>query len=215
MKLALIIIASVSLVASVVFYFTTDRLSSEATDMPWHITVHDSNHVEVFGIVLNRTTLAQARDHFGKLDGVALFQNEQGEYSLEAYFGKLSIGPFSTRIIANLSASQGELESLTEHTIKRVTTKDGSQRWTLKSDKQLEQSLRAISSLSYIPVYSGMDQNFIREHFGEPESRKVVDETAQIWFYPKQGVKIMVDNDGKELFEYMAPAQFKITTGGS
>ncbi len=215
MKLALLIITSVTLLAFALFYFTTDRSLNEPANMPWHITVHDSNHSEVFGIVLNKTTLEQARVIFGQLDGLALFQNEQDVYSLEAYFGKVTIGPFSARIIANLDVSQQELESLTEHTIKRIITDNGSQRWTLKADKQVEQGARIISSLSYIPAYSGMDQDFIKERFGEPDSRSVVDETTQLWSYPEQGVRIMVDNDGKELFEYMAPSAFKTTVGDS
>lgn len=211
MKLALLIITSVTFLAFFLFYFTTDRSLNEPADMPWHVDVHDANHSEVFGIVLNKTTLEQARQQFGQLDGIALFQTQQGEFSLEAYFGKVTIGPFSARVIANLDVSQDELEALTDHTIKRIKTDDGSHKWTLKADKQVEQATRIIKSLSYIPAYSGMDQNFIKERFGEPVSRKVVDETAQIWFYPEQGVRIMVDNDGKELFEYTTQAQFKMT----
>jgi len=210
MKLALLIIFSISILASGLFYFTTDNSLNEAADMPWHVTVHDPEHTEVFGITINKTTLGQARKLFGQLDGIALFQNEQGEFSIEGYFGKVTIGPFSARIIASLNASQDDLKSLTEHTIKRVIIENGSQRWTLKSEKQVEQGKRTIKSLSYIPVYSGMDQSFILQRFGEPARRKVVDDTTQLWFYPEQGVRIMVDDDGKELFEYMAPAQFKI-----
>ncbi|MCP4077132.1 MAG: hypothetical protein GY744_13225 [Gammaproteobacteria bacterium] len=213
MKLALLIIASITVVAVVLFYSTTEQSLNEPADMPWHITVHDANHSEVFGIELNKTTLEQARQKFGKLDGLALFKSQKGDYSLEAYFGKVNIGPFSARIIANLDASQSELDSLTEHTIKRVITEDGSQRWTIKTDKQSEQGVRLIKSLSYIPAYSGMDQQFITQRFGEPASRKVVDETTELWFYPQQGVRIMVDNDGKELFEYMTQTQFNLTAG--
>ena len=68
MKLALLIITLITILASVVFYFTTDRSLNEAADMPWHVTVHDPVHSEVFGIVLNTPTLEQApmeMTHFG------------------------------------------------------------------------------------------------------------------------------------------------------
>lgn len=178
--------------------------------MPWHVIVHDAEHAEVFGITLNKTTLEQARHHFGQLDGIALFQSETGEYSLEGYFGKVNIGPFGARVIASLDASQQDLAGLTEHTIKRIKTENGSHRWTLKADKQIEQGSRVIKSLSYIPSYSGMDQSFIQQRFGEPAQRKIVDDTTQLWFYPDKGIRVMVDNEGKELFEYMAPAYFVI-----
>ena len=101
--------------------------------MPWHITVHDVNHVEVFGIVLNQTSLEQAREHFGQLEALALYQNPSGADNLEAYFGRVEIGRFKARIIANLEAGQVDLEALTTQAIKRVKTEDGSDRWTLKS----------------------------------------------------------------------------------
>lgn len=214
MRLALIIVFTIGLLAFVLFYFTTDRSSEvNQVDLPWQVTVHDQYHSEVFGIVLNQTTLEQARQQFGQLDGLALFQNEQGEFSLEAYFGKVSIGPFSARLIANLDAPQAVLESLTEHSVKRVTTPRGSIRWTLTPQKQIEQGLRQIRTLTYIPGYSGMDATFIEQRFGIPGRRKSVDETTELWFYPELGVRIMLDTDGKEIFEYSAPGQFASSLG--
>lgn len=215
MKLALIIVFVISLLAFILLYSTMDDPSDVPVDMPWHVTVHDPNHSEVFGVMLNKTSLEQARQLFGQLEGIALYRNKQGRFSLEAYFGKVSIGPFSARLIANLQASQSELKNLVEHSIKRVKTKEGSDRWTLTQQKQLEQGLRTISSLTYIPGYSGMDRNFIQQRFGEPDKRKQVDENTELWFYPDLGVRIMIDNEGKEMFEYSAPAQFETITGDS
>ena len=183
--------------------------------MPWHITVRDANHVEVFGIVLNQTSLEQAREHFGQLEALALYQNASGVYSLEAYFGKVFMGRFTARIIANLEAGQDELEALTLQAIKRVKTEDGSDRWTLNPDQLQEQGLRKISTLSYIPDYSGLDGDFILQKFGEPASRLPVSETAQLWAYPDRGVRILIDSQGKEIFEYMTPVQFKLLEGES
>ena len=214
MKLALIIVFTIGLLAFVLFYFTTDRPTDAVqVNLPWQVIVHDAEHSEVFGIVLNQTTLEQARQHFGQLDGLALFKNEQGEYSLEAYFGKVTIGPFSARLIANLDVPQDELERLTEHSVKRITTQQGSVRWTLTPQKQTEQGLQRIRSLTYIPGYSGMDAAFIEQRFGTPGRRKSVDETTELWFYPQQGVRIMIDSEGKEMFEYSAPAQFETSLG--
>lgn len=215
MKLALIIVSTISLLAIVLYYSTMEKSEEGAvSDMPWQVTVHDSRHSEVFGIVLNKTTLEQARQRFDKLDGIALFQNKQGKYSLEAYFGKVSIGPFGARLIANLDAPQEVLEGLTQHTIKRIKTKDGSYKWTLTAQKQVEQGLRKIRSLTYIPDYSGIDVDFILERFGQPDRRQKVDETTEILFYSEPGVRIMVDSEGKELFEYSAPAQFNLLDEG-
>lgn len=214
MKLALKIIALLTVLSLLLFYSTMKKAPEEAADMPWHVTIHDARHSEVFGVVLNKTSLEQARQQFGQLDGIALFQNSEGLYNLEAYFGKLAMGPFSARLIANLDASQQELEKLAEHSVKRVKTEDGSYKWTLHDDKQMEQGVRKIKSLTYIPSYSGMDSDYLKSRFGEPAARQAVDETTELWLYPQLGVRIMLDNDGKEMFEYTSPADFKSFTGG-
>lgn len=208
MKLAFVIIAAISVIFLTIFYFTADRSLDVAANMPWQVEVIDPQHSKVFGITLNETTLEQARQLFGQVDGIALYRSKQGEFSLEAYFGKVRFGHFTARLIANLEGSQQELERLTQFTIKRIPREDGSQRWTLNSDKQAEQAVRRIRALTYIPDYRGMDQAFILQHFGEPAAREIIDKTSQRWFYPKIGVRILVDNEGKELFEYMPPAQF-------
>jgi len=210
MKLAFQIILGVCLLAFVLFYFSVDQNGEASSNLPWQITLHDQDRLEVFGIVLNQTSLQQAREQFGRLEGIALYQSEQGDYSLEAYFGKLAIGRFNARLIANLDAPQDELEALTMHAVKRVKTEEGSTRWTLNAEKQREQGLRKIRSLSYIPDYSELDAEYIRQRFGEPASYSVVNETTQLWVYPQRGVRILIDTQGRELFEYMSPAQLKL-----
>ena len=215
MKLALMIIAVTSAIAVALYYATMDQPEPQSVAMPWQVAVHDPQHSEIFGIILNQTNLEQARQRFGLLEGVALFRDPQDIYSLEAYFGKVSIGPFAARIIATLEAPQSDLEALLDHTVKRVRTDNGSLKWTLTQDKVAEQSLRKIKSLSYIPSYRGMDSEFIAARFGEPSRREPVGETAQLWYYPSVGVRVLVDSDGNEMFEYLAPADFQQAYGAS
>lgn len=208
MKLALVIVFIVSLTAYLLYYFTSHQSSEIQMHMPWQVSVHDPLHSEIFGVVLNTTTLNQAIQLFGQMEGVALYLDKQGEYSLEAYFGKVRAGPFSARLIANLEAPPAALEKMTEDAAKRVKTRDGSIKWDLKAHTQLEQGARKIKSLTYIPDYSGLDQAFILEQFGQPAQRQQLDETTQLWFYPEAGIRIMIDSEGKDMFEYSAPAQF-------
>jgi hypothetical protein len=214
MKLALIIVSLVSLLTFALFSLMSPETAEQQLELPWQVTVHDPMHSEVFGIVLNKTNLEQGRAHFGQLDGIALYRKKDGHFSLEAYFGKVTIGPFGARMIATLDASQQELEEMVQDTVKRVPTEDGGFKWTLTQKKQVEQGVRKIRSLTFMPSYRGMDQDFIRDRFGEPAKREVVEDTAELWFYPEQGVRILVDNEGNDLFEYLAPADFKLSYEG-
>jgi hypothetical protein len=214
MRLALIIVTTLAVLAFALFYLTTDREVGDAViDLPWQVKVVDPQHSGVLGIVLNQTNLEQARAHFGQLDGIALFKDSTGRYSLEAYFGKVRSGPLTARLIATLEVPQPELESLVEHTVKRIKTEDGSLKWTLSQAKQAEQGLRKIRSLAYIPSYRGMDQPFIEQRFGQPARREAVDDSAELWFYPEIGTRVLVDQEGNELFEYLSLADFNAIYG--
>ena len=99
--------------------------------------------------------------------------------------------------------------------MQRVLTEDGSHKWTLTQEKQEQQANRLIKSLAFIPGYRGMDQAFIEQRFGPPVRREKVDDTAELWFYPAKRVRVMVDNQGRDLFEYLAPADFETIYGAN
>lgn len=214
MKLAFIIIGAVAALAFVFILLTGQKQGvQQSVGMPWQVLVHDQHHSEVFGIVLNKSRLSQAIERFNQLESIALYKNSSGQFSLEAYFGKVSIGPLSARLIANLQANQQELDQISRQTIKHTTTEDGSMKWILSSEQQLAQQKRMISALTFIPDYSGMDEVYLLQRFGQPARRKMIDENSEYWFYPEPGVRILVDTEGREVFEYTTPAQFATLAG--
>jgi|GEM_PF-929536 len=213
MKQALIIIVIVSAISFLAYKATAPTSSQVKIPMPWQVTVLDEQHVEVFGLVLNRTTLAQAVEHFGLLEDVAIYRNPEGRFSLEAYLGKVSMGPLSARLITNLTAEQGELEALAGQVRKRTSTENGSDKWVLSENQKQQQLQRAIRGLTYIPDFSGMEETMLLKQFGEPQQRKTVDEHSEMWFYPQIGVRLLIDKQGREVFEYMSPADFVTSLG--
>ncbi len=210
MKLALKIVLVVMLLSFGLYYLTLDTGQPPArVQAPWQIRIDGPDRLEVMGVALGQTTLEQLRQRFGQVEGIALFQNPDGRYSLEAYLGKVNIGPLSGRWIVTLAARQAELEALTRRSIQRVKTENGSIRWTLKPDAQAAQADRAIATLTMIPGYSGMDAEFLRSRFGEPTEVRKVDEDSEQWLYPQKGLRILLDRKGKEMFEYMTPAMMQ------
>ena len=210
MKLALKIVFVVLLLSFGLYFLALDPGQRPVrVQAPWQIQVESPQKVEVMGVTLGQTTLEQLRQRFGQVEGIALFQNPDGRYSLEAYLGKVNIGPLSGRWIVTLAASQAELEALTRRSIKRIKTENGSIRWTLKPDAQAEQADRVIATLTMIPGYSGMDADFLRSRFGEPTEIREVDEDSEQWLYPERGLRILLDRKGKEMFEYMTPAMMQ------
>ena len=214
MKLALIIILAVSVLAFMVLFLTGPKQEpNNSLGMPWQVIVHDQQHSEVFGIILNKTPLSQAIDRFDQLESIALYKNAADQFSLEAYFGKVSFGPLNARLIANLQANQQQLVELSQQSGRRTITEDGSEKWILSSQQQQAQHERSISTLTFIPDYKGMDEQYLVQRFGQPRQRKKIDENSEYWFYPEPGVRILVDTEGREVFEYTSPAQFATLAG--
>ena len=213
MKLALIIIVIVSVLSFAAYKATAPTSSDRPIPMPWQVEVLDARHVEVFELVLNRSTLGQAVEHFGLLEDVAIYRNPEGRFSLEAYLGKVSMGPLSARLIASLAAEQGELEQLPGQVRKWTSTENGSEKWVLSDHQKQQQLARSIRGLTYIPDFADMQESMLLKHFGDPRQRRQVDDNSQLWFYPEIGVRILVDSEGREVFEYMSPADFAETMG--
>ena len=64
-----------------------------------------------------------------------------------------------------------------------------------------------IRAISVIPTVN-LDEATIVQRFGEPGERIVVSEKRTHLLYPKLGLDVVVDKDGKELLQYVAPQQF-------
>jgi len=210
MKLALKIVAAVALLAFGLYFWATDfEQRPSRVDAPWQIELPAPGRLRVMGVTLGETTLEALRQRFGQVEGIALFRNPDGRFSLEAYIGKVNIGPLSGRWIVTLDASQPELEALTQRSIKRIKTGNDSIRWTLNKQAQAEQAERVVATLTMIPGYGGLEADFLRSRFGEPAEVRKVDETSEQWLYPDKGLRILLDREGKELFEYMPPEMMR------
>jgi hypothetical protein len=210
MKLALKIVLAIALLSFALYFFTTDfdRPPARVTT-PWQIEVLGPDRLRVMDVVLGEATLEQLRQRFGQVEGLALFRNPDGRYSLEAYLGKVRIGPFSGRWIVTLDASPQEMEALSRRSVQRIKTGNGSIRWTLEPQAKAEQANRVVTTLTMIPDYSGMDAEFLRSRFGKPGSIVAIDEKSEQWIYPDRGLRILLDREGKEMFEYMPPMMMR------
>jgi len=62
--------------------------------------------------------------------------------------------------------------------------------------------------VTYIPGYSRLEEDFFRARLGEPAAWQRVDEERIRWFYPDKGLSLLIDADGKDVFEYVLPRDF-------
>ncbi len=174
---------------------------------PWQITVLDSGHSRVFGITLGRSTLGEAADRLGHGYKLALFEDENGRYSLEVYYSEITRGGLSGKLILVLEGDQVDLAALRRRAASRQVLGSGNIRYTLSDADQLAVPSRRIVGLDYIP-YVNLDPEIIQARFGTPSERIRVEAGREHWLYPDKGLDILLDPAGRELLQYVPPQDF-------
>jgi len=182
------------------------------TDLPWQITVNPDGSARVFDIELGNATLADAMSKFGALEGLAVFEHDDGRSALEAYFGNVQFGPLKAKVIAGLEATGPELEQMRNRASNREGSPSGDWKYPLNDSPQMHTG-RKITLITYLPGTRNLDAEFFRSRFGEPAAWLQENETAVSWFYPELGLSVLIDDELREVFEYQAPRDFVMPRG--
>lgn len=174
---------------------------------PWQISVQADGKLRVFGIILDQSRLLDATEVLGSNYELGLFETENQPLSLEAYFNEVTLGGVSGKFILTLDVSQAELVTLRGQALKRKVLESGARRYTVTYADKMALSQKTITSLAYIP-YINLDEVIIKSRFGEPAERIVIDQKRQHLLFPELGLDLLLDEKGKELLQYVTPAEF-------
>jgi hypothetical protein len=175
---------------------------------PWQVTVLPDGGSRVFGIEFDSTTLEQATDILGNRYDEGLFENSDGSLSLEVYFNEVTLGGISGKFILTLNADQGLLQSMKQRARKPKRMDSGAYRYHLSQLDRQTIGAMTISALGYIP-YVNLDKELIEHRFGTPTRSIEVDKGKQHYLYPDKGLDLLLDEDGKEFLQYVAPKYFQ------
>ncbi len=175
---------------------------------PWQITLLPDGGSQVFGITFDATTLAVARGILGTRYTEGLFENGDGSLSLEVYFNEVTLGGISGKFILTLNADKTLLQSMKQRALKAKTMESGARRYVLSGPDQQQLDNMMIGGLSYIP-YTNLDEEMIQQRFGMPGRIIQISEGKQHFLYPAKGLDLLLDEEGKELLQYVAPRNFQ------
>ena len=185
--------------------------------LPWDIQVFKDGTSAVFGVHLGKDPLLKFKRIYNQKADLALFADKNKHLSLEAYFGSMYIGPLSANVVLVAEQSQKILNQWADQSGKIEATPSGAWKLSLPDSIIRQAQDLPIRSISYAPKAS-FSENLIRRRFGKP-ARIVVQVTkeetdgknrVQYWLYPNKGLLITLDQDGKDLFQYIAPRQFDL-----
>jgi hypothetical protein len=206
-----IIFAVITIIFASSYWFyhnmvTPQGSSIRVMNLPWQITVIDDQVLHVFDLDIGKTTLGEAVNILRSEYNLAWFENQDESLSLEAYFIRINISGLRAKILLELDTKKLDKTYLLSHSGKPEIQSSRTIKYPL-DDLAEELTDRSIRSLTYIPL-ANINAEMIMKYFGQPEERLEVNDNSQYWLYPKKGLVISLNEQGKDVFQYIPIAQF-------
>ena len=210
MKFALSLIALV-LLALVLPFFIPGSGKQAGVDpdsnLPWQIAVDGQGGSRIFGLQPGVSTLGDVRRRLGEEIEVAIIAEPNEIGTLEGYYGQVPLGFVLAKMIVTVDVPDEAISAMRERAVRAKHMESTTRRITLHPDDLAAADRLPIRAISVIPTVN-LDEATIVQRFGEPGERIVVSDKRTHLLYPKLGLDVVVDKDGKELLQYVAPQQF-------
>ncbi len=193
--------------APVLWHMAVPRPAPAPQGTPWQIDRHAPARSQVFGLDLPGSTLAVARARWGEDLVVALIDDRTGPLSLEAYLERFDAGGVTGRLVLSFDADPGAAARWRDR-LSPAPTSSGASRHGLDGAALAEGAGAPLVGVSFVPA-AQLDAATVRARFGEPAQRLDEGDRRQHWLYPALGLAVMLDDDGRDLLQYVAPADFE------
>ena len=210
MKFALSLIALVLLALIMPFFIPGLGKQTDVdpnANLPWQIAVDGQGGSTVFGLRPGVSTLGDVRRKLGNEIEVAIIAAPNEIGSLEGYYAQLPLGFVLAKMVVTVDVPDEAISAMRERALKATHMESTTRRITLHPDDLAAADKLPIRAISVIPTVN-LDEATIVQRFGEPGERVVLSDRRTHLLYPGLGLDVVVDKDGKELLQYVAPQQF-------
>jgi hypothetical protein len=178
--------------------------------LPWDIKVFPDGTSAVFGVHLGKDSLLEFKRVYDQKADLAIFVDPDKKASLEAYFGTMNVGALTASVAIVAKTDPKELnEWIANNHAKPDPTPSGAWKYPMTDEHIRKAQYFPIESITYRPA-AKYTTDLIDRHFGKPEEIRNTKGSTQYWLYPKKGLLIAVNSDGKDLFQYISPKDFGI-----
>ena len=198
------------LLAQMLFAPQREAAPAATQGMPWQIELPGAGQSRVFGLTLGgaaASTLADARRLAAEAPKLALLAPQDAPPALEAYFESISFGPLTGKLVLSIAASAADLEAMRTNAAKTSHLDSGIRKYALHESDRERAERMPLAAIAFIPS-AGLDEAVILQRFGPPAERIRQGETLEHFLYPAQGLDVVLDSKGKEVLQYVAPAEF-------
>lgn len=187
--------------------------SQTATGLPWQVERLPGGGSKVLGLSLGvagqgGSTLAEVRQRWGDAVQIAIVATPDETGTLEAYVDPVQAGFISGKAVITAHLPADVIQGMRERAPKTEYMAGTTRKATL-APADLAEALKApIATVSFIPQ-ANLDESTIVARFGPPAERVRSNGHLEHFLYPDKGLDLALDREGKELLQYVAPADFE------
>lgn len=210
MKFALSMIALIA-IALIVPFLVPGLGKKEGVDpnanLPWQIELDAQGGSSVFGLHPGVSTVGEVRQKFGSEMDVAIVAEPNEMGTLEGYYSQVALGFVLAKVIVTVDAKKELILEMRDRALKAKHMESMTRKITLSPDDLAAIEKMLVKAISVIPSVN-LDEATVIQRFGPPGERLAVSEKRVHLLYPEKGLDVVVDSDGKELLQYVAPRNF-------
>lgn len=201
-----VLLGSLILVALVVLIPSKPK-DIDVSKLPWNIELDSQNNSTIFGITLGETTLADAQKALQAGGEMSLFVSKDGLYSVEIFIDSIYLSGLKANLFLTLDVSQQQSKDMFERGVNMIRASDKTNKVTLSEDDQKQLALVPVKHIIYIPR-ANLDAELIEKRFGIPQQKIKESDEVIHWLYPTKGLDIALNEEGREVFQYLLPKNF-------
>lgn len=199
----------ITIIALVIALSIPGREHNTRNDLPWQITPTATGLVKVFGLTIGESSLQQVETKFEEPAKLSMFERVEDKHRVvEAYFDRILLSGIRAQVVVVIDVSNQLLEDIYQRGTRIAKMGDGGRKVTLNAEDIERIYQMPIRSMTYIPK-AKLDGALLTKRFGEPQ-QKIAETEAAIthWLYPEKGLDILLNDNGKVVFQYLPPKHF-------
>jgi hypothetical protein len=180
---------------------------STPTGLPWEIRTTPDGGSVVFGLEIGRSTLGDAAARFGPDVDVAIVATPDEVGTLEAFIASAQLGFVTGKLILTADLPTETIAAMRERAA-HAEYMDGTTRKARLTKADLPTAMAApLLAIGLIPSVN-LDEQMVLSRFGAPAERVRSSDHTEHLLYPDKGLDVVLDSNGKELLQYVAPRAF-------
>jgi hypothetical protein len=182
---------------------------TSARDAPWESQIAADGSLWALGLRLPGATLADAQSLWNGGLQVIVRVPREGETALEATVETARPGGVQGRLVLHAAATPEQLARWASRPAKEDRTSSLTRHLSLQPDDLREALATPIRLVAFVPQ-ARLDEATAKARFGEPQRVLREGDKVQHWLYPARGMALMLNPEGRDVLQFVPPAQFQV-----